>query len=173
MQRVSDIVGKPIISAESGEKLGKVSDVLVDREGSRVVGVVMRKGLLASERVLPYGDVQALGDDAVVARSERGVIGPQEWNDRGVESARSSTLLDKRVLTSGGHRIGAVKDVHLDEETGMVQGYEVAAPAYAGLVQRRAVLPRTGDITIGRDVVLVSDAAARAFERGREAGNRA
>ena len=52
--RVSEVVGKPIVSADTGEKLGTVADLLVDSAAARVVGLVIRGGLLSAEHVLPY-----------------------------------------------------------------------------------------------------------------------
>jgi hypothetical protein len=41
----------------------------VSSSGDHLVGSVVGGGFLGSERVLPYGDVQALGQDAIVART--------------------------------------------------------------------------------------------------------
>jgi uncharacterized protein YrrD len=71
MRKVSALVGQPIVSAASGERIGKVSDVLLDAETRHVVGRVVRGGLFTSEQVLPYEDVQSPGEDAVIARSTR------------------------------------------------------------------------------------------------------
>ena len=38
MQKVSELIGKSIVSADSGERIGKVSDVLVDPQSQHVLG---------------------------------------------------------------------------------------------------------------------------------------
>ena len=53
MQKVSELVGKPIASADTDERIGKVSDVLVDPQAQHVAGVVVASGVLSSEHVLP------------------------------------------------------------------------------------------------------------------------
>ena len=171
MHRVSEIVGKPVVSAESGESVGKVTDLLVDANGDRLVGVVVRRGMFGTEHVLPYTDVQAVGRDALVARSDHGVVGPREWHERHIDAARSSTLKDKRVVTNHGRQLGAVKDVYVDEHTGTIEGYEVEGRSFGGLVGRRSTLPRSQGVSIGPDAVIVSDdalpAAADAHDRQR------
>lgn len=82
MQRLSELMGKAIVTADTGEKLGTVADILLEDDGHRVAGVVVRSGWMGKERVLPYEGVQTLGRDAVVARSSRELMGSREWRDR-------------------------------------------------------------------------------------------
>lgn len=77
-RRVSDYLGKPIVSADHGEKGGTVSDVLVDAPTGRMVGLIVRGGLLTSEQVLPYSDVQVLGDGAVIVKSLQHIVTAKE-----------------------------------------------------------------------------------------------
>lgn len=164
MQRVSQLVGKPIVTADTGEKVGHAADLLVSPAGDRVIGVVVGSGVLGSERVLPYDDVQALGDDAIVARSQERVMSPAQWQERGADSSRSSSLKDKQVVTTEGRTIGTIKDVCVDERTGEIEGYDLGDRIFGGLISRRRMLPRSGDVTLGRDVVVVSQAAAEALD---------
>jgi sporulation protein YlmC with PRC-barrel domain len=41
-QRASQLMGKSVVSADTGEKLGAVSDVLLDDTDHRLVGLVVR-----------------------------------------------------------------------------------------------------------------------------------
>jgi uncharacterized protein YrrD len=164
MERITEMVGKPVMSAANGDKLGSVADFLVTIEGDRVLGIVMRRGALRGEQVLPYDAVQAVGRHALIARSEDRVMRPREWYDRGIEAERSSTLKDKRVMTDDGRQLGHIREVYVDGPTGMVRGYEVEGRGVAGLIARRAALPRTAGMSIGPDAVIVPDDAARVFE---------
>ena len=60
MHKVSELVGKSIVSAESGERIGKVADMLLDQQSQRVLAIVIEGGLFSSEHVLPLSDVQTL-----------------------------------------------------------------------------------------------------------------
>jgi sporulation protein YlmC with PRC-barrel domain len=79
VQRATELVGKAIVSADNGERLGTVADILLDEKENRIVGLIVRSGWLAKERVLPFSAVQTLGRDAVVARSAGDLIGQKEW----------------------------------------------------------------------------------------------
>jgi uncharacterized protein YrrD len=165
MHRVSELVGKPIVSAANGERVGRVSDVLLDRGSCRTVGLVLAGGLMSSEHVLPYGDVQVVGKDAIVARTGDGLMGPKAWRAQGIETERSSSLRNKRVMTSAGRQLGAVNDIYLDETTGVVEAIEVSGSKMGGLMRRTSVLPQTAALTIGPDAIVVPEDAAQEMDR--------
>lgn len=81
MTRATDVIGKPVVSADTGRKLGTVGDLLLDDAGLALVGLVVRHGVLRGEDVLSAEDVQSLGADAVVSRSDR-LIAAKEWHNR-------------------------------------------------------------------------------------------
>jgi uncharacterized protein YrrD len=80
-KRASDVIGKPIVSADSGKKLGTVGDLLLDDHGRELLGLVVRHGALRREDVLPVEAVQSLGADAVVSKSDI-LVDAREWRDR-------------------------------------------------------------------------------------------
>ena len=80
-KRAMDVIGRPVVSANSGRKLGTVGDLLLDDAGVEVVGLVVRHGRLRGEDVLPAAEVHSLGPDAVVSRSDE-LIDGREWRDR-------------------------------------------------------------------------------------------
>ena len=81
-QRVTELLGKVVVSANSGEKLGTVSDVLLDDVDHHLVGLVIRRGLMKSEHVLPSAAVQTFGRDTVVSRTAGDLISAKEWRSR-------------------------------------------------------------------------------------------
>jgi len=78
-RRATSLIGKPVVSANTGEKLGSVSDLLFDDGNRQLVGLVVQHGMLRSEEVLPAGDVQTFGRDAVVSRTGAALISAKEW----------------------------------------------------------------------------------------------
>ena len=165
MHRVSDIVGKPIISAETGDKLGSVTDGLIDNERNQLVGLVIGGGVFGKEHVLPYADVQTIGGDTVLARGGSGVMSGKQWRGEDHGSTRSGTLKGRPVVTTGGQKIGVVGDILIDEGTGRLDCLEIATPDFGGLVTRRSLLPFAGELRIGRDAVVVPDNAAECVQR--------
>ena len=159
MHRLSEIIGKPIVSSETGDRLGSISDALVEDGGVNVVALVIGGGLLAKEHVLPFRDIQTLGGDTVLARTDAGIRSPQEWRRSGVNATRSSELRGKPVVTVGGQRLGEVSDLLVNGETGTFAGVEVAEPRFGGLRTKRAILRASEEMRIGPDAVVVPDNA--------------
>ena len=151
MRRVSEIIGKTVVSAETGDRLGSISDALLDE--NRIVALVLGGGLLAKEHVLPFRDVQKLGGDTVLARTGTGMMGPREWRKAEAgASARSSALRGKPVVTTAGRRVGHVNDLLVDDETGAFEELEISS---GGLRSRRTRLRASSEIRIGTDAVVV------------------
>jgi uncharacterized protein YrrD len=78
-QRVTELMGKAVVSADNGERLGTVTDVLLDEGDHRLVGLVVRRGLMKSEHVLPAAAVQTFGRDTVVSRTGSDLISAKDW----------------------------------------------------------------------------------------------
>jgi uncharacterized protein YrrD len=156
VHRISEVVGLPIVSGENGERIGKVADVLMDPDSKQLVGLVVAGGLLASEQVLPFSDVQTLGKDAVVARTASGLVNPKEWAGRAIATRRTSTLMKKPVITDAGRELGEVRDVVVDESNGAVDGLDIAGRRFAAVVPRRAATPGN-EMVVGPDALIVPE----------------
>ena len=159
MHRVSEIVGKPIVSAETGDRLGRVSDALLEDGGVNVVALVIGGGMLAKEHVLPFRDIQTLGGDTILARTHTGIRDPAQWRRAGLSATRSSELRGTPVVTASGQRVGEVSDLLVNEETGAFAGVEVAESRLGGLRTKRSILRPSEEIRIGPDAVIVPDSA--------------
>lgn len=81
VKRATELIGKPVVSADTGEKLGTVGDLLLDDGSGNLVGLVLRHGMMRSEDVMPASAIQTLGADAIVSRSAE-LIGAKEWRQR-------------------------------------------------------------------------------------------
>ncbi len=158
MWKVTELIGKSIVSANSGEKLGRVADVLLHPDSHHIVGLVVAGGVLSSEQVLPYAEIQTLGTDAIIARSATGLITAKDWHAQPVVAMRASSIKKMPVLTAGGRAIGDVRDILLDEN-GTVDALEISG---GGLLRRRSTVSNAPGLTIGSDAVLIPDDAVSA-----------
>jgi uncharacterized protein YrrD len=162
MQHLRRVVGRTVISIETGNRLGSISDVLLDDGTLRVVGFVVGGGLLSQEQVLPFGEVKALAGDTVLAMPGATLVGAREWREQGAATVRISALAGRPLITAAGQRLGAVTDLLVDEQTAVVDALEVATSDLGGLRTRRSIVAATG-ARIGPHAVVVPDeAAARA-----------
>lgn len=159
MHRVSDMIGKAVVSVNSGEKLGTVSDGLLEPGGVRLIGLVVRHGVLGNEHVLPLSDLQTVGRDALLVRSDEHLVSAREWRKADVGAARSSSVRGRRVVTAAGEEIGHVSDFLTDEQTGGFGGLEVESTSLGGLRSRRIVVPASSAPRVGPDAVVIKENA--------------
>ncbi|HXE80902.1 MAG TPA: PRC-barrel domain-containing protein [Vicinamibacterales bacterium] len=93
-RRATHLIGKPVVSAPTGERLGTVSDLLLDDAGTSLVGLVLNAGWMKGEHVLPAESVQTLGADAVVSRTSE-VFGAKDWHERSRTSERRMETMER------------------------------------------------------------------------------
>lgn len=174
MPRVTELIGKSVITADTGDRLGRIDDLILDCDRAQIeavfVGVDWRSWL-GDGRVLPFSDVHALGRDAVVARGGVELLRMAEWRDAGRPmNLASMALKGKPVLTGDGHQLGTVRDAVVDPDTGRLDQIEIAARDAGHLTTHRSMLTVTPDVRIGNDVIVVpgpgSVEAPAADERG-------
>lgn len=159
MFRLSEMIGKTVVSTESGEKLGTISDALVDPSGVRLMGLVVGHGVLGKEQVLPLEDVQTVGRDTVLAKSDQHMMDPREWHTTQTDATRTSKIQGRPVVTGAGQRIGHVKDLLVEEGTGRFGGLEVERSSMGGLRHHRSVISPPASPRIGPDAIVVPEEA--------------
>jgi len=148
--RVNEMTGKPVVSVAGGEKLGEIADALIDPGRVSLIGLVVGNGRLGKEHVLPFDDVQTVGRDAVLVRTDEHLMTPRAWREAEISATRSTALRGRRVITAAGDEVGHVSDVLIDEANGTFAGLEVdhvrlpacaaGAPSFL-LTRRRGSVP--------------------------------
>jgi uncharacterized protein YrrD len=93
-KRATELIGKPVVAADTGEKLGTVGDLLLDEGNGNLVGLVLRHGMMKSEDVMPATAIQTLGADAIVSRSNE-LIPAKEWRHRHDSSSHAAHAHDR------------------------------------------------------------------------------
>ena len=159
MLRLSELVGRHVVSHDAGAKVGEVADVLVD--GSGVVGIVLTGGVFASERVLPFSAVERFGEDTVIASTGTAIVDAKQWTKLGVTAQRLSAVRKKQILTTAGQLLGIVGHVYV-ESTGTIAGYDVERRGLGGMIKHHKMLQAEG-VTVGTNALVVSEEAASAF----------
>jgi sporulation protein YlmC with PRC-barrel domain len=153
--RTVELVSKPVVTADTVEKIGRIEDLLVDRDCRRAVGVLVSEGPFSKQRVIPIEDVQTVGSDAVLVKTGSNVVEAPAWVEWARGTTRMSTLYGKHVVASDGAAIGTITGLVVDQQTGDVSSLEVLVSGHGH---------RTGHVTVAvdkavaldRDVVVVS-----------------
>jgi len=153
-----DVKGIAVISIADGRKLGTVDHAYLDPAAKRVAGFAANCGgglFEAPDRglLIDTAQVHSLGPDALTLADATAATG------KAIEEAYGDLLflsdLDGRqVVTEGGTDVGQVVSADFDERTFALTALETSP----GHFQANQRLPIEQVITLGQDVIVVSDA---------------
>jgi uncharacterized protein YrrD len=165
MIRGRDILRLPVISRDMGKKVGQVEDFVIDRQGIRVLGVVVDEGGIFSDaRVVPWPSVLAVGFDGVIIDSESSVVKASDVSEIHEVLERGFVLHGSRVETTAGRELGVIENFFFDSATGALQGFELIGGLNAQQPSGSAFLPAQAGFEAGKEYNFVDPSAADTLE---------
>ncbi|CAN5620878.1 PRC-barrel domain-containing protein [soil metagenome] len=165
MLKGKSVIGKEILTLDSGSTLDKVKDVVVDPEGRWVVALVVDEGgLMSSSRVAPIDEVASFGQDAVIVRSEASIVAVADRAELRAAVESDEKVLGKKVFTTDGDDQGSIADIYFDERTNAVVGYEVSGGLFGDASKGTSYLATDEITTMGADVIYVRPATAAVLD---------
>ena len=159
MRNAKSILSMTVVNLASGERIGRVRDLIIDPEQRQIAALVMKpRGLFSGGRAVLYDGVRAIGKDAVVVKNESFIVRAEYHPDLKPLLNKGIVIVGKPVMTEGGWLLGSIKDIILDERQGTIHGYVMSALAVRGLPRGFApVLPAQETIVVGRHLAMVTD----------------
>jgi uncharacterized protein YrrD len=156
MRKGKDIIGKPVVAYDSGEKVETIVDLIFDQYENRLLGFLIDEGgWFSNAKVLPLHLVKAIGVDAVII-SSKDVIAPANHYAALQEVLENNNILNgTRIMTTDGRDLGTLIDFYFDENTGVVEGYEASGGLFADAYSGRSFVPAPQALKIGEDVAFV------------------
>ena len=170
MIKSRDIIGKPMITIQHGEIIGKVKDVLIDPDRYEIAALVLPGKLFSRKTmVLPRHQVHVFGKDVILVKSNEAM--PRDDTLENVSSliAVTKQMRGQAVVTEQGLRIGVVDDVLINEQ-GKVVSYALTKVAVEGPIAESKRIPLSYMRTLGPDVIIVDSSALSAGESDDEDG---
>ena len=161
----SDIIGLPVVTFDSGEKIEKVSDVVFDHSTNQVLAfLVDEAGWFSSARVVPFEALQTVGPDALIVPVKSAVVEARRVPAVAKILERDNVLKGTKIMTTDGRDLGSMRDLYFDEESGRVEGFEVSGGLFADAYEGRSFVPAPQTLTIGEDVAFVPPETAALME---------
>ena len=163
-RRGTDLVGKPVITFDSGRRLARVQDLLVDPERNQVLALLIDPGaVFTSARVIPFGHIKSIGENAIIV-PKRDVV----YNVSRIPELKKvfdgRTIKGMRVYSENGDRLGSVGDMILDDHSGEVLYYEVSGGAIGDAMKGKRTIVPSEIQNMGALVLYVSAATAARLE---------
>ncbi len=117
MAHSKDFDRKLIISSSDGRNLGEIKGILLDETASRGVAVYLGKhGILSRKAtMIDLKHFKLFGIDSWLTKDSECVVSEDDYP--GSEKfVLASDLFGREIQTEGGHKIGTIGDVMLDEK---------------------------------------------------------
>lgn len=164
MYKGKDVIGKAIVSIESGEVLDTVRDVFFDARSQRVHGFLTDEGgLMSSAEMLPFESVHTIGPDGILVASANVIVKAKDV-EHGIETLdEDNVAVGTKIMTEEGKDLGNINDVFFDEH-GVIEGYEVTGGIFADALSGKSFIPSLASFVVGKDVAIVPAEVATIIE---------
>jgi len=171
MRKGTDLIGKPVIAFDTGEKIETVSDLIFDQQNNQLLGFLVDEGGWFSEaKVLPLQSVQSIGPDAILIPSKTGVVDAARVPVMQRILERNNILKGTQIMTTDGRDLGKLADLYFDEQSGRIEGYDVSGGIFADAYSGRSFVPATHTFHIGEDAAFVPPEVATLMEVQEDGG---
>jgi uncharacterized protein YrrD len=164
MYKGKDLIGRPIVTHDTGEAVGTVVDLIFDREEHRLLGFLLdRGGWFSNAKVLPLHLIEAIVGDAITAASA--VQCASTFPAIQGALARRDPLTSVRIVTLDGRTLGTIVDVYFDGQTGKIAGYEASGGIFTDPHSQRSFVPAAHILNIEEESAFVLPEVADLLER--------
>jgi uncharacterized protein YrrD len=179
MIKGSQLVGRAVIDMEAAERLGKIKEIIVQRDGERVAGFIIVHGETivgtgGTRRLIPASAVYSIGPDAMTVRGSS----MQELAELD-NLPRMSDIIGHKMVTQSGRLLGVIDDMLINRSDGTIVGFVVGEGVRNKLESIfNPQRPRThgyvradADLHVGKDLIVVPDDSLIGGEPGAPEGD--
>lgn len=151
---INTLIGMPVLSLATGNKLGFVTQVLIDPPSGVLAGVTLDTGSLA------YDQIYSFGRDAIMAASDLAVQPPDMPGL--VDGRDAKRLIGARVVTVSGEVLGTIVNVLITLKPPPFVVYAVRRSLLDRILGREFYLSASESYALSDDAerLIVPDAAA-------------
>lgn len=165
MIKGSQLIGRSVIDMEAAERLGKIKEIIVQRDGERVAGFIVVHGETiigtgGKRRMIPASAVYSIGPDALTVHGSR----MQELAELD-NLPRMSDIIGHKMVTQSGRLLGVIDDMLINRKDGTIIGFVVGEGVRSKLEnifnpQRPRVhgyVRAEADLHVGKELIVVPD----------------
>src|SRR4029453_1407625 len=167
MIKGSQLIGRAVIDMEAAERLGKIKEIIVQRDGEGVAGFIVVHGETivgtgGKRRMIPASAVYSIGPDAMTVRGSA----MQELAELD-NLPRMSDIIGHKMLTQSGRLLGVIDDMLVNRADGTIVGFVVGEGVRSKLEnifnpqrsRAHGYVRADADLHVGKDLIVVPDDA--------------
>lgn len=156
MRKGRELIGKIVVSYETGETLAKVWDLIFDQEDHALAGILVDEGSwFTGAWVIPASEIMTLGVDALIVPSEKSIIRSRKNKAIQAILKRDLSLKGTKIMTTSGINLGTLLDLYFDDLSNSIVGYEVSGGVFADVYSGRSFVPAPQTLKIGENFAFV------------------
>jgi len=150
--RFNKVLSLPVISYESGDRLGEIKDLVVDHDNGKFLALVVGEGILTGSRIIRVDKVRNFGRDTVMILDSRSleVMTPGRIQDI-IQS--KIKIKGNKVITESETNLGKVMDFEIDLESERLSFIFVRTKILGGPL----IVSYNQIVSIGKDAIVVKD----------------
>jgi len=161
VQKVSNLIGLPVLETVTGTQIGMVEEVLLDVDQAVIRGVMIdSENWFFKAFGVSFEDLFSIGRDALMVRGSEVIKDLADLSSLS-NIYRLKDLVNKQIFTETGFMLGVLVDVVFDAATGEIRSYQVSDSVITDLLYGRQTMPLPQAQVIGQDKLIVPDAMAK------------
>ena len=125
MLKVRDIIGKPVVADDSGERVETVVAPIFDRDEHCLLGfLVDQDGWFSNPKVLPLYLVKSIEDDAIIIPWKESIAPASDYATIHDVLAENNSLNRDHILANHDRDLATLIDLYFHENTGDIENSE-------------------------------------------------
>jgi len=134
VQNIEQLIGRPVVSLETANKLGHVADLLTDPLSGQLAGFSVHR-LDESYGLTSMLDVHDIGPDAIIVERDQSLSPVDDSSLKTLPKAKDN-LIGVKVITEHGQLLGNISNLYLCIDKRPVFIYEVRSSLFDKLLGR-------------------------------------
>ena len=119
-----DFTGMPIISSDSGQQIGQVSDVVVDPQKQQISAFLVGSDNPQQAQAVLFKDVSEIVSNTIFVKDPQAVKPAHQAVKFEQQNGKASQLVQQKVVNKQGQELGQVVDFYFDPTKGKVKQVE-------------------------------------------------
>jgi uncharacterized protein YrrD len=126
--KVKDLIGKPVVAANSGERIETVVAPIFDRDENCLLGfLVDQDGWFSNPKVLPLYLVKSIEADAIIIPWKESIAPASDYATIHDVLAQNNSIDRDHIVANNDRDLGTLLDLYFDENTGDIENSEATA----------------------------------------------
>ena len=169
MNKISEIIGLPIVNEKKGEKLGSIRDIIYSKNKFKIMAFLLSEGnLFTNPKIITYKNINFIGEDAVVVKDNLVIEDGNNIPNIKELLEKDLKIVGYEVRTDDGENLGIIHDIIFDNKTGRLLGFIITNGIYEDIKEGRSILPYLKKFTFGIETLIIPRDFKNEFDKNKE-----